>query len=143
MIDEQHRFGVRQRALLAENHSHVLAMTATPIPRTLMLTIYGDQNLSVINEMPPGRKPIITRVVADEKTRTLCNRFIDDQVTKGRQVFWICPLVDESDKIEAKNVKEEYDRISNEVFPNRRVQFLHGKLKPAEKNVIMDAFRNH
>ncbi len=143
VIDEQHRFGVAQRSTLAENNSHVLAMTATPIPRTLALTIYGDQDLSVIDEMPPGRKPIITRVVADEKTRTLCNRFIDDQIEKGRQIFWICPLIDESDKIEAKNVKEEFDRIANDIFPNRKVQFLHGKLRPKEKSAIMESFRNH
>ena len=143
VIDEQHRFGVEQRAVLAENNSHILAMTATPIPRTLALTIYGDQDISVINELPPGRRHIITRVVADEKTRTLCNRFIEDQIEKGHQVFWVCPLIDESDKIEAKNVKEEYDRIANDLFPNRRVCFLHGKMRPAEKASIMEAFRNH
>ena len=143
VIDEQHRFGVEQRAILAENNSHILAMTATPIPRTLALTIYGDQDISVINELPPGRRHIITRVVADEKTRTLCNRFIEDQIEKGHQIFWVCPLIDESDKIEAKNVKEEYDRIANDLFPKKRVHFLHGKMRPAEKASIMEAFRNH
>lgn len=143
VIDEQHRFGVQQRAILAENNCHILAMTATPIPRTLALTIYGDQDISVINELPPGRREIITRVVADDKTRTLCMRFIEDQIEKGHQIFWICPLIDESDTIEAKNVKAEYDRISNDVFPKRRVQFLHGKMKPAEKNAVMDALRDH
>ena len=143
VIDEQHRFGVAQRAILAENNAHVLAMTATPIPRTLALTVYGDQDLSVINELPPGRKPIITRVISDEKTRTLCNRFIEDQIEKGRQIFWICPLIDESDKIEAKNVIEEFDRIANDIFPTRRVQFLHGKLRSAEKSATMESFRAH
>jgi len=142
VIDEQHRFGVMQRALLAKNHTHVLAMTATPIPRTLALTIYGDQDLSVIDEMPPGRKPIITKVISDERTITKCNYFIDDQIGKKRQIFWVCPLIDESDKIEAKNVKEEFDRISNEVFPKRRVEFLHGKMKPKEKDGVMRRFKD-
>ena len=142
VIDEQHRFGVMQRALLAKNHTHVLAMTATPIPRTLALTIYGDQDLSVIDEMPPGRKPIITKVIADERTITKCNYFIDDQIGKKRQIFWVCPLIDESDKIEAKNVKEEFDRIANEVFPKRRVEFLHGKMKPKEKDAVMRRFKD-
>ncbi|MCF7917390.1 ATP-dependent DNA helicase RecG [Candidatus Gracilibacteria bacterium] len=143
VIDEQHRFGVQQRTILAQNQAHVLAMTATPIPRTLALTIYGDQDISVISELPPGRKSIITRIVADPKTISLCNHFIDDQITKGRQIFWICPLIDESDKIEAKNVKEEFDRIAHETFPNRKVEFLHGKMRPKEKDSIMTRFRNH
>ncbi|MBT3349020.1 ATP-dependent DNA helicase RecG [bacterium] len=142
VVDEQHRFGVRQRAILAENHAHVVAMTATPIPRTLALTVYGDQDISVIDELPPGRKKIITRVVADEKTITLCNRFIDDQIEKKRQIFWVCPLIDESDKIEAKNVHDEYDRIAQIVFPKRNVEFLHGKMKPKEKNAVMQRFKN-
>jgi ATP-dependent DNA helicase RecG len=142
VIDEQHRFGVVQRSILAQNHTHVLAMTATPIPRTLALTIYGDQDLSVIDEMPPGRKPIITKVIADERTITKCNYFIDDQIEKKRQIFWVCPLIDESDKIEAKNVKEEFDRIANEVFPKRRVEFLHGKMKPKEKDGVMRRFKD-
>ena len=143
VIDEQHRFGVQQRAILSENNSHILAMTATPIPRTLALTIYGDQDISVINELPPGRRAIITRVVADEKMRTLCTRFIDDQIGKGHQIFWVCPLIDESESIEAKNVKDEFDCITNDLFPHRRVQVLHGKMRPAEKSSIMEAFRNH
>ena len=142
VIDEQHRFGVGQRAILAENSASVLAMTATPIPRTLAMTVYGDLDLSVIDELPPGRRPIITRVIADEQTRTTCVRFIDDQITKGRQIFWICPLIDESDKIEAKNVKEVFQHVANDLFPSRSVQFLHGKLKPAEKEVIMEDFKN-
>jgi ATP-dependent DNA helicase RecG len=141
VIDEQHRFGVEQRDILAQSHAHVLAMTATPIPRTLALTIYGDQDISIIDQLPPGRKPIITRVVADTKTIELCNRFIDDQVEKQKQVFWICPLIDESDAIEAKNVKSEFDRIAHIVFPSRRVEFLHGKMKIKEKDSIMRRFR--
>ena len=142
VIDEQHRFGVKQRALLAKNHTHVLAMTATPIPRTLALTIYGDQDLSVIDELPPGRQPIITKVIADERMIQKCNYFIDDQIGKNRQIFWVCPLIDESDNIEAKNVKAEFNRISNEVFPKRRVEFLHGKMKPKEKDGVMTRFKN-
>jgi ATP-dependent DNA helicase RecG len=143
VIDEQHRFGVAQRDILGQTGAHVLAMTATPIPRTLALTMYGDQDISQITELPPGRKPIITRVVGDSKTTTLCYRFIEDQIIKGRQIFWICPLVDESDKIEAKNVKDEYERIAQELYPKYRVEFLHGKMKPKEKDAIMNRFKNH
>ena len=143
VIDEQHRFGVAQRAILAENQSHVLAMTATPIPRSLALTVYGDQDCSIIAEKPAGRKPIITRVIGDDQTRKKCEYFIDDQIGKGRQIFWVCPLVDVSDKIEARNVKSEYERIAQVAFPNRKVAFLHGKMKPKEKALIMEDFKNH
>ncbi len=142
VIDEQHRFGVAQRSILSESGAHTIAMSATPIPRTLALTIYGDQDLSVINELPPGRKKIVTRVVADEKTRTLMIRFIDDQILKKRQIFWVCPLIDESDKIEAKNVLTEFEHIKNEFFPNRRVEFLHGRMKSKEKEAVMSRFKN-
>lgn len=141
IIDEQHRFGVAQRAILAENNCHQVAMTATPIPRTLALTIYGDQDLSVIDQLPAGRKPIITRVIADPKTEEKMNLFIDDQIEKQRQIFWVCPLVEESDKIEAKNVLQEYERIK-QVFKTRNVAFLHGKMKPKEKESIMEKFKN-
>ena len=143
VVDEQHRFGVQQRALLAENQAHVVAMTATPIPRSLALTIYGDQDLSIIGEKPAGRKEIITRIVADSKTETLCYRFIDDQIVKGRQIFWVCPLVDESESIEAKNVLAEYVRINEQLFPQHRVEYLHGKMKPKEKDAIMQRFKAH
>ncbi|MCF7831024.1 ATP-dependent DNA helicase RecG [Candidatus Gracilibacteria bacterium] len=142
VIDEQHRFGVEQRSRLQKNHTHLLAMTATPIPRTLALTIYGDQDLCRIDELPPGRKKIITRVISDTKTITKMNLFIDDQIGKDHQIFWVCPLVDESDKIEAKNVKEEFDRIANEVFPKRKVEFLHGRMKGKDKDAIMEKFKN-
>ncbi len=141
VIDEQHRFGVEQRARLQREHTHVLAMTATPIPRTLALTIYGDQDLCRIDELPPGRKAIITKVIADLRTIEKMNFFIDDQIGKARQIFWVCPLIDESDKIEAKNVKAEFDRIANEIFPKRRVEFLHGRMKPREKESVMRRFR--
>lgn len=142
VVDEQHRFGVQQRALLAENHAHVVAMTATPIPRSLALTIYGDQDLSIIAEKPAGRKEIITRIVADSKTETQCYRFISDQIIKGRQAFWVCPLVDESESIEAKNVLNEYVRINEQLFPQHKVEYLHGKMKPKEKEAIMARFKN-
>jgi len=143
VIDEQHRFGVRQRNLLGENNAHVLNMTATPIPRSMALTIYGDQDISIIGEKPAGRKDIITRVVTDEKILKTCYHFIDDQVQKGRQVFWVCPLVEESEKMSAKNVLEEYVRISEQIFPQHRVEYLHGKMKPKEKDLIMRRFKDH
>lgn len=143
IIDEQHRFGVKQRSVLSHNFSHTLSMTATPIPRSLALTIYGDQDLSIIDEKPAGRKEIITRVVADTKTRNLMIRFIDDQITKKRQIFWVCPLVDESEKLDLKNVKEEFLLISEKLFPTRRVALLHGKMKPKEKALIMEQFKNY
>ncbi len=143
VIDEQHRFGVKQRTILSENFSHVLSMTATPIPRSLALTIYGDQDLSIISEKPAGRLPIITRVIGDDITRRKCEYFIEDQIDKGRQIFWVCPLVDESDKIEARNVKAEYERVSQIIFPQKRVTFLHGKMKPKEKEKIMKDFQDH
>ena len=141
VIDEQHRFGVAQRAALAETHAHMIAMTATPIPRSLALTIYGDQDISVIDELPPGRKSILTRVVHNDKTRQLCERFIEDQIIKGHQIFWVCPLIDESDKLEAKNVMAEFERIAQDVYPKRRVNFLHGKMKSKEKEKIMAQFK--
>jgi len=142
IIDEQHRFGVAQRAILAKNNSHVVAMTATPIPRTLALTIYGNQDLSVIDELPPGRQKIITRIISTPKGQNLLHLFVRDQIEKSRQIFWVCPLVDESDKIEAKSVLQEYEKISREIFPDKRVEFLHGKLKPREKTAIMERFKN-
>ncbi len=140
VIDEQHRFGVRQRAILSETQCHTVSMTATPIPRTLALTVYGDQDISIIDELPPGRKPIITRVVSDPAEKQKMERFMDDQIAKKRQIFWVCPLIDESDKIEAKSVRAEYERI-RQVFKTRKVEFLHGKMKPREKDTIMERFK--
>jgi len=145
VIDEQHRFGVEQRAELVKKSTrtvpHLLMMSATPIPRTLALTIYGDQELSIIDEMPPGRKPIITKVVHPEARRQ-ANLFIDDQIGKGRQVFVVCPLIEESEKLEAKSVLEEFERLKTEDFPHRRLTYLHGKMKTAEKDDIMMKFKN-
>ena len=152
IIDEQHRFGVVQRATLrgkgaasAANEEranpHLLVMTATPIPRTLNLTIYGDLDLSIMNEMPPGRLPIKTKWVQPNERRGAYN-FIRKQVSIGRQAFVICPLVEESDKIEAKAAVEEQLHLQNEIFPDLKVGLLHGKMKPAEKDLIMHQFRD-
>lgn len=145
VIDEQHRFGVIQRAEMVKKSTgpvpHLLMMSATPIPRTLALTIYGDQELSVIDEMPPGRKPVITKVVHPEARRQ-ANLFIDDQINKGRQVFVICPLIEESEKLEAKSVLQEFDRLKEMDFPHRRIQYIHGKMKASEKDEIMQKFKD-
>jgi len=140
IIDEQHRFGVKQRAALEQNDAHMLAMTATPIPRSLALTVYGEQDISVINELPPGRKPAITRIITGNDTIRKCNIFMDDQIEKGHQIFWICPLIDESEKIEAQFVHGIWQELAENIFPNRRVQLLHGRMKAEEKDKIMQDF---
>lgn len=143
IIDEQHRFGVKQRSILKSFGSpHLLSLSATPIPRTLAMTIYGDQDLSIIDEMPKGRKPIITRIVP-EKKRNDAYLWIEDQVRKGRQVFVICPLIDESDTLEVKSVIQEYDRLSEHIFNKFNVGLLHGKLKPQDKEEIMNQFNDN
>jgi ATP-dependent DNA helicase RecG len=147
VIDEQHRFGVDQRARLIkglgqETVPHLLMMSATPIPRTLALTIYGDQELSVIDEMPPGRKPITTKVV-HQKARQQANLFIDSEIGKGRQVFVVCPLVDESEKLglEVKSVLKEVQYLDEVVFKHRSVAYLHGKMASDDKDRIMNDFK--
>ncbi len=143
IIDEQHRFGVKQREILKSYGSpHLLNMTATPIPRTLAITIYGDQDLSIIDEMPKGRQEILTRVVPETK-RTEAYRWIEDQVNKGRQAFIICPLIDESDVIQVKSVLTEYAFLKNHVFQNLKLGLLHGKLKQEEKDQIMSDFKEN
>ncbi|MDO8671365.1 MAG: ATP-dependent DNA helicase RecG, partial [Dehalococcoidia bacterium] len=141
VVDEQHRFGVLQRSALRQKgfNPDVLVMTATPIPRTLALTIYGDLDISVIDELPPGRQEIKTRwLTADDRERAYT--FIRKQVIAGQQAFIICPLVDESDKIEAKAATVEYERLSKMVFPDLKVGLLHGRMKPAEKESAMRQF---
>lgn len=143
IIDEQHRFGVKQRDTLKSYGSpHLLNMTATPIPRTLAITIYGDQDLSIIDEMPSGRQEIITRIVPENK-RIDAYRWIEDQVAKGRQTFIICPLIDESDVIEVKSVMKEYEFLTEHIFPTLKLGLLHGKLKQNEKDQIMDDFKEN
>ncbi len=141
IVDEQHRFGVRQRQRLKEKGSpHFLSMTATPIPRTLALTAYGEHDLSVLLEKPGRRQPISTRVVGPKERRTV-EGFIDHQIGEGRQAFVICPLITESEQLaEVKNVEAEAKRLRAE-FTHRRVALLHGKLSPQEKQQVMQEFR--
>jgi ATP-dependent DNA helicase RecG len=145
VVDEQHRFGVVQRDILRQKGieaglmPHTLVMTATPIPRSLALTIYGDLEVSVIDEMPPGRRLIRTRWV-DSTRRDQAYEFIEKKLEEGRQAFIICPLVEESDKIEAKAATQEHERLQTEVFPSRRLALLHGRMKPKEKDEVMASF---
>lgn len=140
VIDEQHRFGVSQRAKLAEKgiNPHVLTMTATPIPRTIALTLYGDLNLSVLDEMPANRLPIKTWVVPKEK-RTAAYDWIRKQKT---QAFIICPLIEESETLQTvKSAKTEYEHLSSKVFPDLKLGLLHGRMKPKEKDKTLEDFR--
>ena len=144
IIDEQHRFGVEQRDALRQKgyHPHMLVMTATPIPRTLALTLYGDLDVSVIDQLPPGRQTIITRWRSGTR-RNEANYLIAQQVEEGRQAFIICPLIEESETIVAKAATVEYDRLSKTVFPKQRLGLVHGAMKPAEKDQVMRDFRDH
>lgn len=143
IIDEQHRFGVAQRGYLKSKGQspHFLVMTATPIPRTLAMTVYGDLDVSIIDEMPAGRSPIQTRVVTEAK-RTQAMTFMAEQVEKGRQCYVVYPLVEESEKIDLKNATEEFEKLKHQ-FPKIRFGLLHGKMKPVEKDEIMTLFRRH
>lgn len=144
IVDEQHRFGVSQRQVIKEKGKgvHFLSMTATPIPRSLALMLYGDLDISIINELPVGRKKISTRVV-DPINRDKAYGFIHEQVKQGRQVFVVCPLIEEdpSALVEKKSVMTEYEKLSKEIFPDLKVGYLHGKMKPAEKEKIMGEFK--
>lgn len=142
VTDEQHRFGVRQRAeLVNKGHNpHVLVMTATPIPRTLALFIYGDMDISVINELPPGRQKINTYAV-NSNLRERAYNFIKQQVIEGRQAYIVCPLVEESEKIEAQSAVETAERLKNTYFKEFNIDVLHGKLKSNEKEKIMKKFK--
>ncbi|MCX6745349.1 MAG: ATP-dependent DNA helicase RecG [Candidatus Parcubacteria bacterium] len=145
IVDEQHRFGVEQRKMLKDKNKngltpHFLSMTATPIPRSLALILYGDLDLSMIKEMPKGRKKIITRLV-DEAGRQQAYQFIRQEINNGRQVFVICPLIDPSDKLGVKSVTEEFKRLDKEIFPDLKIGLLHGKLKAKDKEAIMASFK--
>ena len=148
IIDEQHRFGVEQRKAIREKSGdknttpHLLSMTATPIPRTLALTLYGGLSLSIIDELPPGRKKPITQLV-DNKNRNQAYDFILEQIQRGRQAFVICPLIEESDKLGVKAANEEYQKLSQEIFPQLKIGLLHGRLKPKEREEIMEQFKNN
>lgn len=141
IIDEQHRFGVHQRSQLKQKgiSPHFLVMTATPIPRTLAMTVYGDLDVSVIDELPPGRSPIQTRVSYESK-RPQMLQFMRDQVAKGRQAYVVYPLVEESEKIDLKNAVEECEKLRSE-FQDKKVGLLHGKMKSDEKDEVMQRFR--
>ena len=143
VVDEQHRFGVSQRSALRQKGSnpHILVMTATPIPRTLALTLYGDLDLSVIDQLPAGRQIIKTKWLKPDQ-RDRAYDFIKREVGKGRQAFIICPLVEESEAIQAKAAVAEYERLSDEVFADLSVGLVHGRMAAAAKDSVMRAFRN-
>lgn len=144
IVDEQHRFGVEQRLKLKKANGeavkmpHFLSMSATPIPRTLAITVFGDLELSVIDEMPPGREKVDTHIVPPQK-RGEGYKFIDKKIEEGRQVFVICPLIEKSDKLGVRSATEEYESLKK-VFPKRTIGLLHGKLKSGEKEKIMESF---
>jgi ATP-dependent DNA helicase RecG len=141
VVDEQHRFGVAQRAKLwskSQNPPHVLVMTATPIPRTLAMTLYGDLDVSVIDELPPGRKPVVTQHVFDRSLPSLYDS-IRNQIRQGRQVYIVFPLIEESEKIDLKNLEDGFEVLS-QVFPEFRLSKVHGKMKPADKEAEMQKF---
>jgi ATP-dependent DNA helicase RecG len=143
VVDEQHRFGVKQRQKLQQSGGglwpHFLSMTATPIPRSLALSIYGDLDLSLIKELPKDRKTIITKIIAEEE-RDKAYAFARKQIEAGRQVFIICPLVEESDKLGVKSATTEYRRLQREIFPEVEISLIHGKLKSVDKEKVMKAF---
>jgi ATP-dependent DNA helicase RecG len=143
IVDEQHRFGVEQRDALRQKgyNPHMLVMTATPIPRTLSLTLYGDLDVSVLDELPAGRQPVITRWRAGAQ-RQEAYRLVAEEVAAGRQAYIICPLVEESEALEAKSAIKEYERLKTHVFPDLRLGLVHGQVKPAEKDRVMRAFRD-
>ncbi len=144
VVDEQHRFGVEQRQRLKDKgfNPHMLVMTATPIPRTLTLTIYGDLDTSVLDELPPGRQDIKTRWITTAE-RDKAYKHMRQQISRGRQAFVVCPLVDESEKVELPSAEEMYAKLSHEIFPDLRVALIHGKMQPREKDQVMVSFRNH
>ena len=144
IADEQHRFGVEQRSALrgaGDDQPHSLMMSATPIPRTLQLTLYGDLDISTIDELPPGRQEILTRVVPENKRRAAYG-FVRRQVAAGHQAFVICPLVEESDKLDVRAAIDEHKRLSEEVFPDLRVGLMHGRLSSRDKDRVMRQFRD-
>lgn len=145
IVDEQHRFGVRQRGLLADKASkpHVLVMSATPIPRTLGLLMYGDLDISILDELPPGRQPVKTRTVNGNKRRAMYG-FLNAEIESGHQVYIVCPRVEEgeNDSPDAlQSVKRYYTDVAQALLPGRRVGLMHGKLRPAEKEAVMSAFK--
>ncbi len=147
VVDEQHRFGVMQRAALREKGAaaahtpHMLVMTATPIPRTLALTLYGDLDISVVDELPPGRQAIKTTWVGPDE-RGDAERFVRREVEQGRQAFVICPLVEESETLDVKSATAEYERLRQQVYPDLRLELLHGRMSSKQKDEVMRRFRD-
>lgn len=144
VIDEQHRFGVRQRAEILSRDGatpHLLSMTATPIPRSLQLTVYGELEISIMSEMPAGRQPIITEVCSPYNRQKVYG-MIDSQIAEGRQAYVVCPVIGEGALEELKSVETEYARLKSTIFSHRRLGLLHGQLKPEEKEAVMRAFKN-
>jgi len=141
VTDEQHRFGVKQRATLSEKgkNVHTLVMTATPIPRTLSLILYGDLDVSIIDELPPGRKDVKTYAVG-ENMRGRINKFIASKIAEGRQIYIVCPLVEESETLTAKAVTEYAESLSKGAFKDYKIDVLHGKMKAKEKDAVMERF---
>ena len=144
VVDEQHRFGVDQRAALRNKGNSaaipdLLVMTATPIPRTAAMTVYGDLDVSILNELPEGRIPVETRRVAD--TPELWNE-VKAQILEGRQVFIVCPLIDESENIDTTSAEVTYHRLNDDELREMSVGLLHGRMHPSEKQNVMDSFRN-
>ncbi|KAB8142645.1 ATP-dependent DNA helicase RecG [Chloroflexia bacterium SDU3-3] len=144
IVDEQHRFGVEQRQRLKDKgfNPHLLVMTATPIPRTLTLTIFGDLDTAVLDELPPGRQEIRTRWVTSVE-RDKAYRHMRKEIAAGRQAYVVCPLVEESEKVDLPSAEEMYEKLASEIFPDLRVCLIHGKMLPREKDQVMIAFRNH
>lgn len=143
VVDEQHRFGVRQRGLLAEKaaNPHLLVMSATPIPRTLGLLMYGDLDISILDELPPGRKPVKTRCITGKKRADLYG-FLDREIDSGRQAYIVCPAIEDAGSSGLNAVKSYYEDIAKAYLPDRRVGLMHGKLKPKEKAEVMDDFKS-
>lgn len=142
VVDEQHRFGVRQRGLLAEKaaNPHLLVMSATPIPRTLGLLMYGDLDISILDELPPGRKPVKTRCITGKKRADLYG-FLDREIGAGRQVYIVCPAIEDAGSSGLNAVKSYYEDIAKALLPDRRVGLMHGRLKPKEKAEVMEDFK--
>ena len=142
VTDEQHRFGVKQRTKIAQKGENpdVLVMTATPIPRTLALILYGDLDISIIDELPPNRKKIETFAVPKNMTQRV-NGFIEKQIQEGRQAYIVCPLVEENEEFDLKSVERLYEAYQKEIFPQYRVEYMHGKMRPKEKDDIMERFK--
>jgi ATP-dependent DNA helicase RecG len=143
VIDEQHRFGVEQRAALRGkgDDPDVLVMTATPIPRTAAMTVYGDLDVTVLDELPPGRTPVETRWVRGELEQSEAYRRVEEEVAGGRQAYVVCPLIEESERIQARSATEEYERLRTQVWPDLRLGVLHGQMPSREKEKVMSSFR--